>query len=122
MKFGLRFWAWNFLARNTENYRSECPKKSASEISRQISRCRVSKSASRGCQKSACLEAKIRVKSGAWDEPLCLGRLGEMFYFGFLMHKCPHSISSPHVCCDKSQCHVVVRKGQALVLPRTLWQ
>ena len=35
---------------------------------------------------------------GAWDEPLCLEQLGEMFCFGFLMHKCPHS--SPRVCCD----------------------
>ena len=49
MKFGLRFWAWNFLARNTENHRPECPEKSASEISCQ----NVSKSRRVGCQKSA---------------------------------------------------------------------
>ena len=54
---------------------------------------------------------------GAWDEPLCLERLGETFCFGFLMHKCPHIICSPHVCCDKSQCHVVVSTGQALSFP-----
>ena len=27
MKFGLRFWAWNFFGTNTENHRPECTEK-----------------------------------------------------------------------------------------------
>ena len=83
------------MARNTEKYRSDTPKKSASDISCHISRCHVSKSASRGVPKIRVLGGenprKIRVDQesaglkdlggggGGWDESLCLERrLGEM--------------------------------------------
>ena len=113
MKFGLRFWAWIFWARNNENHRPECDEKSASEISCQISRCHVSKSASRGVPKIRVFGGenprKIRVGQesvglndwGAWDEPLCLKRrIEEMLCFGFLMRKCPRILSNPRACCD----------------------